>query len=609
MIVLFPNHRKEEKFISFFVAFEICILLTIPALIALFKSHFFYMNTVVCVLICNVFLWASLFICFGRKYNISLGKKKVWLLILSFFIVALYFIRVIWFNGYLTLTPEATFLDGRSHNDTFYHVTLAESIKNYGFPATLFNKINFHKYHFLSHFIFAGISKVFRLPCYVTYNYLYPILFFPIFVFLLFQALSSIRNYFSIKGTDLSLDIVFSIFICIGFLPINYYNQIKIWWFSTYSSESYFISLIFVLLFFVVGEKINKQPYGRQINIFIAIPFFMLLITASKISTGIIFLIGICWVLLRTLKINKNLIFIICFFIIFLILCLCFFIRNSENNFLNMNIYLFDYIRTYVKLKQCFSHLFFILFPSITLFLLDKGDLSVKEYFLLKKAILPEVSLVISLCGIIPGLLLKIVGGSAAYFFLPALFVSLFFLWCSGCFQRQYKQASKSFQLLFFMFVFVIYAESYVHFLKPRFNINLLKKDFTNTEIVMDNPFYNTLLTVNKITEGRKKEYGVFLASDCEIFGLYPIKETKPDTKMKSLYAITANLDLPIINATYIRNGNEFRVGGYLLKWNVAPKDKDTMITLGNMSERAKELGIKHIIVLTKDDYNIIDVN
>ena len=548
------NRLMDNKLLGSLLALETSFVLMIFVFTALFRTPLYYAHKVIIITSLITLFWLGATIFLSRKAD----EKFSWVYcgsLLLFLIVVLYIVKSVWFRSYLTITPEYSFFNGLSKNDTTYHVTLCEAIKNFGYPAILPSGLELHRYHCFSHILLAGISKLFRLPCMVTYNFLYPMVFFPCLVYLLFPVIGAIKSFLGKPVSISLLDVVFSIFVFIGFLPARYMNAISIWWHDIFISESYCISLVFLLLYVVAVNRFDRAKY-------LITPLFLLIITASKISTGVILFIVLVWIYFRTKGIKASTMVFAGLFSGILLLGLSFFMRDDERKLTEMGISWFHFIKNYVPHKYQMSHVFFILFPSLLLFFLSKGTTPYKDYHKQRISILAETAVIISFCGIIPGVFLKIVGGSAAYFFMPAMFISLLFLLCSDEIQRRFINSQKEIKILIFLLVFVVYGESFIKVNSPKYIFKQLQIGRHGTEAVVNTPFYRTLNEINLKTEGNKSKYCLLLSKNCRIFELYG-----PD--YNALEAITAYLGMPIVG----------------------------------VSEKTE----KHIIVLEKDTYKIIN--
>ena len=140
--------------------------------------------------------WLALFL-IEQKNGAKIADRKGTLVLKLLFaiIISLFFANSIWFSNHLTLNPLEVILKGRLHVDSLFHATIAESIKNYGYPSVLLNDAGFSHYHFGSHIIMAALSNILKVPVFSVYNFLYPIIFIPLYSYLIISVIVEIRRY------------------------------------------------------------------------------------------------------------------------------------------------------------------------------------------------------------------------------------------------------------------------------------------------------------------------------------------------------------------------------------------------------------------------------
>jgi len=578
---LVKNRTMDKNILSALLALETSSILSIIIFFSLIRPSFYYSKRVIFTCFFITLLWfvVSVYSIIKRKKE-KKGIKNYIVSSVIYFVVIFYMIRTVWFSSYLTLAPEYAFFNGLSHPDTLYLSTLCEAIKNFGYPALLSEGLEYHKYHYLSIVFLAVISKIVKIPCLITYNFLYPAVFFPLFIYLFFQAVGVVREYMKKNNYISVTDVLFSLFVIIGYLPFRYLNLLFLGYSSAFLSESFCVSLILVLMYIVViGLLKNKTNGKRTVNYLITL-LFVFIITASKISVGIIFSIYLGWFFIREEGISLSSILLLAFGFIFLIFSLSLFNRNNQN-INEQSFVLFHFIKTYLPKKNIISHLFFLVFPSFLLFLTAKGTAPYRSFYKTKESILAEASLVTVFFSVLPGALFKIEGGSAAYFFLPALFISLFLLLCFSRLQILFSKLIKEEKILIILLVLVLYGESLVYepyygstLLKatPREMIERYKQGRRDNRQVINSGFYKALTKINKMTEGKKKQYCLFVSDNCDIFKRY--KGKYYFMKDKGLLAMSSYLGMPVISD----------------------------------SEKAKEMHIENIIFLEKNTYRIVNL-
>ena len=568
----------DKNILSSLLALETSLILSIIIFFSLINPHFYYSKRVIFVCFFITLLWFAVTIFSIIKSEKNKKRIKTYLVsCLLYLLVIYYLIRSVWFYAYLTLAPEYAFFNGLGNSDTFYLSTLCESIKNFGYPALLSQGLDYHKYHYLSIVLLAIISKIVKIPCLITYNFLYPVVFLPIFTYLFFQAIGIIRDYLN-RSRDISIsDVVFSLFVIVGFLPLRYLNIIGIWWFHVFLSESCCVSFTLLLLYIFVLDKLKNA--NKIIIYYLITPLFLFSITATKISVGIIFFVLLAWIFIRIRGFKLSTILPIVLGFVFLLFSLSLFVRESQN-IAERSFSWFHFINTYISPEYIISHIFFILFPALLLFILAKGSQAYSCFIKTKVAVLAEAAIITSFCSILPGVLFEMEGGGAHYFFLPAVFISLIFLLSSGELQKQFSIIAKEKKVIIILLLLVVYGESFINesykygsiyrSVAPKYLIEQSQIRKRGNRQVVDNRFYKTLNKINRMTQGKKNQYCLLVSKNCEINKLY--KSNDSFLGPISPLALTAYLGIPIIDDL----------------------------------EKAKEMNIDNIIILEKNTYKII---
>ena len=582
----------DKNFLSSLLALETSSILSLFVFFSLIHPRFYYSKKIIIVCFFITLFWFILTIITLKNIkekNISVIKYLISGFL--YLLVIFYLVRTAWFRSFLTLAPEYVFFTGHSHVDSFYFAGLCEAIKNYGYPAVLSLGLSYHKYHYLSIALFAGISKILNIPCLMTYNYLYPVIFFPLFIYLFFQTVGVIRRYLNISGAIYVFDVVFSLFIIIGFLPFQYLYSIGIWWHDIFLSESFCVSIVLLLLYVVIIDKFKNNKNFENILYFLITPLFLFIISATKVSAGIILFIVIAWILIRRKGINTSIMFPLVLNILILFSSFVLFNR-TEQNIDESTIFWFHYIKTYVPMEYRASHFIFILLPSILFFLLSKGKQPYNCFYKTKDGILSEAAIISTICSILPGILFEIEGGSAVYFFVQAMFISLLFLLSSKKINNLFEVIKREWKILLAISIIIIYGESFFNYsyyhgsslirVTPRYMIEQYQINKEGNKTLRDDSFYKTLNKINRITEGKKNNYCLYVLNDCKINKLY--KGNYYWLGTGGLLAVTAYLGIPAITIP----------------------EKDQPATIESIKEKAKEMHIENIIVLEKDKYKII---
>ena len=151
--------------------------------------------------------------------------------ILSYFLIfvlVLYLGDVCWNKGYLNLFAVDTLFSGNSHIDTMYDATIAEAIKNYHIPSILLNRIHYLHYNYGSHALIALIALVLNLPALTVYNYLFPVVFCPIFFYILLCLALQLKRMNKADPSLSSFDLVILLVGLVGIFPPSFLAKMGI---------------------------------------------------------------------------------------------------------------------------------------------------------------------------------------------------------------------------------------------------------------------------------------------------------------------------------------------------------------------------------------------
>lgn len=437
----------------FLISAFISLVLFSYIFLSLIGSGYFYEKIIIIFSSFILIFWFFLCIIFELKNNHCLRISKITIFsILSGLFLGFYYVKHIWFSGYLNLDPIKAFLEGETHLDTILHADIAESYISNGYPSIQFNNSSYLHYHTISHFILGNISKLIRVPALITYNFLYPLIFIPCYVFLVQIVVITFRKKFAFENVSYSKDIILLICFCLGFNFFSLSDKGCFWYNSIIDSESCFVSCIFMLLyFFIIFSILDKTTALNIISAFIITPLFIFIITGAKVSTGLIFYLAISYYVFRNKPISiKTWIFIIFNGLIFLLNFKIF--NDSINKDDQTSIFLFYFLHSFVEKKFWLLHYIIYIMPFIFIFRYNKsGILFSKEYFSNKKNIWIELIFLLTIGSWLPGILLKIDGGNSEYFCYPAFIISILIFIGTNTHSEIYKVLEKKNNFYFFI--------------------------------------------------------------------------------------------------------------------------------------------------------------
>ncbi len=638
----------------------LCLLQFVFVFLSLFKSGFEFAPT---VLIANLFftiLWIGLFIFHSVKFKSTKISIKGIILFLAYVFASFYIIKNSWFGPYLSLNCMKNLFEGRTFIDTLYHSSIAESFITNGYASVQINAPDFMAYHTLSHALIAFISNLFNLPCYVTYNYIYPLAAFPLLVYLFQKVVVTARRYLTNSNILSFIDKILITLILIGF---GIWSRLVECFGYGYTGwligESYCVSIILLFLYFcIIDWGYRKLGKFDSINLYILIPAFILLMSYCKISTGFIFFIGISYFLFRkNLFTNRK--WLVIFFYAF-IFVLYYFIPEKfvpertytlpENKASTFE--LFHYVKYTCKLHGEFSivssiiHYVLMFAPIAIILLIDKtkGIFSIKIKKAESNLLLLETLIMTTAVSILPGILLHIDGGSAGYFEAPVMFEGLILLVAMDIFKKtnqtlinrfprfsfEMKFHSKTKTTLNIFFAVFISAAclgcALVYLRYDRVNVRqMIKETFASEKISSKD--YKIYTEIRNATKKNRNQYCIFLKDEADFIKLYdsdfytnnpefkaPDSDADKSFFIKPYLATAAYTGLPVINAMYIKDdvfyrGDDYEAGKYLSNYSLPPKICGDKVTLDNMRKCAKKLNKKYIVVIDENGYEIVDAD
>jgi hypothetical protein len=326
-----------------------------------------------------------------------------------------------WNSGYLSLYAASRFFSGESHIDTLFHSAVTESIRNYHIPSALLNDARYLPYHFGSHALLALISAALGLPAFVVYNYLYPIVFCPVFFSLLLRLVLEIKRLRNSPPIITPPELLVLLTGLVGIFPTFFLKRIGIWNDEVFISESFLAGLTAALWFLLLcmraeSRKRFERPGYRTLFLWLIVPVFVLACSALKISIGMLLAAAASYYIIRKLGRGATKYLLVALYAGVLILSSRLFSGNSRAGFR-----LLDFMRANVDSSAWIWYVvntYVFAFLFIYLGVRQKGRVleAMKGRHLLPE----EVLFVVCVAGSLPGLFLSVASGSAAYFSMVA---------------------------------------------------------------------------------------------------------------------------------------------------------------------------------------------
>ena len=567
-----------------------------------------------------------------NKLNITLPRIKNSPIIIVFFVgilLAVFITSKAWGSGLLCLNPYEEFDNGMTHIDTLFHSTIAENYKSSLRSILLINNEPRFRYHTLSHMLVGYCSKILGMPCIIFYNYLYPCLLCPTYVFSQLIAVSCCKNYFQ-NTFDLSvLDLVVVFLYNVGVVSNNLLDQYFILKEYYIVSESFILAntvafISFAFFFYLIKKEDKFDFYLKYV-----IPFFVFFITWGKVSVGFLFYTFISYYVFRTVKGKKKWGLTCCYSVSFLTSLYLFnglLTGQYSNNIGTIHFMDFTYNCT-GPLKGAGHYIILLIMP--TLFIVCQ---LLKNHYTLTdlwagRTIWIEAIVIVSVFAFLPGMVLLIPSGSACYFSYEVEVLSLILLSGQGIIDNSHLYISDR---IFRRIVSMILI-SYSIFIGIH---NTSSNPLDRISNVHSSNLFENLYDIKKQIADRRHDYSIYADDDTFVseflkmqiadrghdYSIYVdddtfVSEFYDDYRV--IFALSSITGTAVINATYysIRPpANEkyyftFRGSPASSSYGLSSTTHDHTINLSEAINIARNNNKKHIIHIEKNGFKIIDIN
>ena len=577
----------------------------------LFVTDSPYKNKIIPFACFVLFLWITIAIKVlwsQQKINLFLSaseQKQLLLINIIFviiaFVIAFYFAFTIWGIDCLSLSPIARINNGIQHKDTLYHSTIAESYRR-SYPSALINDETYLHYHTFSHLLMSIFARLLSIPAFIAYNYIFPIVFLPIYLFAQIIAVFSAKKVFLGDSFELNIsDLLIIAFFNIGLFFHSVLDKYGVWKYDYIASESYLIGNTLAFIFYAILLLNIKTEHKKAYKYFlfiVGIPSMIFLISWAKISIGMLFTISVLYYFFRMkMKSIKYWILNIFYGLSFLI-CLKLF-----NNGASIQPNIKKQFRLFAISDYCTGTLgiaghYLLLSILGILFIIFEIKYHRYDFTDVKnmKTIWIEEIIIISLCAFLPGAMLVINGGSAVYFSYfvetPAIIMLCGKDYISKIINRIHKGR----------FLFLVMITLWCVIIGSNVCITIFQKG----NLIIDDRktgFYDELMNIREMAGDSPELYTFYLEPDAKSEELFFYDISK-------LYVYPALTGIGAINASYYHNRKYYiftgkEVGGaYGLK-----NFHNGKLSFDEALEKAREMGKEKIIHVTKEGYEIVECN
>ncbi len=547
-------------------------------------------------------LWIIAFAAHQNKLNKdknddrwSIKSQPILVIILSA-VIGIFLAYTAWGYGYLTLAPYEMIDNGTAHIDDLFHSAISESWKRSFYPSTLLNDERYLAYHTFSHLILGGLAGIMGMPAYIFYNYLYPILFLPLYCFSIVLSIAAAKAYFENKFIVRYIDIVVTgLFIC-GFTDnVAAYYDWKV--FYVMSESFLFGNMLTFFGYAMTFYFLKKYAEDKKVLILygtIVIPVLIFLISWAKISSGFIFAIGAIYYVFRKGMYNRKLWLTGVIYAAVYKVCLCLFNTRAANlGGTILSHFNFFANKRYISGPLGMAGHYFIFSVMAVMYVyLDIYRNHFRWEDVKKgKTIWIEAMLVTLIIGLLPITIMYM--GNEKYFSMGVLIPSLVML-CGHDYADIDKNAKNTLRPIFIIISFFWCVWMGIHHIPA----SPLKK-ITN---IHNSNASHILLEIREIVGGKEKEYTAYLDEDCYIGQNF--KESR-----MALFVCPAMTGVGVINATY-KHGGYYDYTGTAVdgaSYGFGGVDNDRLSYEEALSVAARR-GKSKLIHFTKEGYEIVDL-
>ncbi len=530
-------------------------------------------------------------------------------LILAVF-TGIYLAFTVWGSGYLTLAPLEQVDNGTQHLDTLFLSSIAESFRRSPVPRVLMNYEAYIPYHYFSNLLMAGAAAVTGTPVFIVYNYLYPVLFLPAWLTAQIMALYAAREYFSDRKGIGVPELTVMILVTTGFIYRPWLAAHGIWKENLVISESFLISGLLMFLSYGILFRVLKDP-GKDrkktnLLLFLFIPVSIFLITWSKISTGLLYAGSVMYYLFRVHFRKIRYWVLNAMYGLILLLALWLFKMSGGTRQIVFEAFSFgEYCRKGL-LGLPGHYLILLILPAAYAVLEMRRLRNEKNSIRTGKAVWIEDLLLVAFVSFLPGLIMVMDGGSAAYFSTVTEIPAMLLLcghpgfepdrwFCRG--KPLSGTAKRAVSILC-----VLWCAGMCWINKPADPMQYVTGKH-------ESDLSGLLMEIRETCGEHPEDYAVYLDQDnaaTRIFG------EKGRNVYKTIYVWPAMTGISVINATHMNHvGNVYT---YLSTYidqqdNYKGEFTDTYdrpLTLEEALEKAAQRGKKGIVHITADGYEMI---
>lgn len=559
-------------------------------------------NVMSCIIFVLV-VWSMFFVYAQHKLNAFFFGKSTNLflaVVISSVLIGCFYIYSMWGIGGLTLDPINRINAGSQYPDNLYQSAIAESYNRSLLPTALVNDETVLRYHTFSCLVVNIFSRIFNMPSFFIYSYLYPILILPLYACFQYIGVLVAKEYFTgIRTLGLS-DIIVITLYNVGILGPAQLSPLGIWKSSYINSESFVLANTFALLFFIFCFLVMKTKKHINLFLYIGVPITIFVLSWTKISVGCLVAVTIGYYFFR-IKSKSIKYWLLNFYYLIVLICSLWLFRGGSNSNAGNSKAGFGWF-PFIKycdnkiIGLCGHYLILSLMAIIFIVFEIKKKNYKKEDFISGKTIWIELISIITICSFLPGMLLDIGGGSAAYFSYFLEIPSMLLLCGSGHLEGVFDRLHLSFKngigIIFIAWIF------YVGAINP-------KVFFVNRERVsasVNSGIFENAMIIRELVADRPEDYTIYLSEDAEVLRYYPYTTA-------GIYIYPGLSGVGVINASYCFDGVSYTVTDIPVTGYALAYVQHTKLSLDEAIYRAQALGKKNLIYIEGNNrYEIINL-
>lgn len=595
MNIAFDNKRVSICIVPFVTALLLCTMVGISVV----RTASPYLWNALAGITAVLIFWLAVFVCAQRKLTASeMSIYHLAAIIFSALIVGFFFAGATWGEGYLSLDPIGRINSGRQHVDNLYQSAIAESYNRSILPSALVNQEAVLRYHTFSCLAANAMSRIFKMPCFFVYSYLYPLFILPLYGFVQYVGISAAKKHFTGCGAVTLPDAAVVTIYNVGLFPPSQLSDFAIWKSSYVNSESFVTANTLAILFFALCFRMMEEEKLKAAFLYIGIPAAIFVLSGTKISVGCLTAAAAAYYLFRTNPKKIKYWLLNLYYLLAVLGSLAAFRGGSGSNSGNSKA-AWEWFAFMEYCKNGAGGLAgHYLILSIMAIVFIVFDLKRKNYkkadFVSGKTVWVELIIIVTICSFLPGMFLDIKGGSAAYFSyfseIPAMILLCGHGYLDVPFEK--KRAFLKAGVCAVLFIWMFWA--------VKFDGAILFPDKDSDAIVNAN-VYESAMLIREYAKDAPWDFTIYLSENADVLNIY-------QTLISGAYIYPGLSGVGVINASYDLDGASYTIMDQPVTGYALACAGHSKLSLEEAVREARALGKKKLIHIENDNYEIFDL-